>query len=167
MASNVYHFEEHWTIPDATPAEVWRVIADANILPEWWRGVYLESEPLGHYTKPEVGARFRVKARGFLPYKLRFILECTNLEPDRMVEVKATGDFIGVWRAVVAPYDNGARVDTNWQVSVEKPLIRWLSPLLKPVFVWNHRWTTPRGENGLRAYIAEHKHREALADQSC
>jgi len=26
--------------------------------------------------------------------------------------------------------------------------------LLWPAFAWNHRWTTPRGEAGLRRYLA-------------
>ena len=155
MPSNVYHFEEHWTIPGAAPDQVWRVIADATALPQWWRGVYLEAEPLGNYSEPQVGARFRVKARGFLPYKLRFILECTELETNRVVAVKALGDFEGLWRAVVLPHGNGSRVDTDWQVTVQKPLIRFFSPILKPLFAWNHRWTTPRGEAGLRSYIAQ------------
>jgi len=43
----------------------------------------------------------------------------------------------------------------TWQVLVERPILRFLSPLLRPTFAWNHRWTTPRGEAGLRRYLAE------------
>ena len=157
MPSNIYHFAEHWTIPDHSPEAVWRVIVDATLLPKWWRGVYLESIPIQPYSQPAVGARFRVKARGFLPYKLNFILECTELEQNRVVAVRSLGDFQGQWRAVVSPHEGGAHVDTTWQVTVLKPIVRWLSPLLRPLFAWNHRWTTPRGEAGLRAYLAEHR----------
>ena len=74
---------------------------------------------------------------------------------NRVVAVKSLGDFEGQWRAVVAPHEGGARVATTWQVTVLKPIVRWLSPVLRPLFAWNHRWTTPRGEAGLRAYLAE------------
>jgi len=154
MSSNQYYFAEHWTIPGATPHEVWSVMIDATTLPLWWRGVYLSSQPLGEYTGPKIGARFKVHARGFLPYSLRFVIECTDMHDDRSVEARVTGDFDGIWKAEVTPTDDGARVDTDWRVTVQKPFIRWFSPLLKPVFAWNHRWTTPRGESGLRAFIA-------------
>ncbi len=70
-------------------------------------------------------------------------------------EVRTVGDFVGVWRATISPEPGGTRVDIDWRVVVEKPLIRTLSPLLKPLFAWNHNWTTPRGEAGLRSYLRE------------
>ena len=156
MPANTYRFVEHWWIPGASPEEVYRIISQARLLPEWWKGVYLESEPLDGAAEPHVGARARVKARGFLPYKLNFILETTALQPGRLVEVRTIGDFVGVWRATLSSQPGGTRVDIDWRVVVEKPLIRSLSPVLKPLFAWNHNWTTPRGEAGLRAYLREH-----------
>lgn len=155
MPANTYRFVEQWWIPEASPDEVYRVISDSRLLPEWWKGVYLEAQPLGEWTEPRVGARARVKARGFLPYKLDFVLESTALEPGRLVEVKTIGDFVGVWRATLSLEPGGTRVDIDWRVTVEKPLVRFLSPVLKPLFAWNHYWTTPRGEAGLRAYLRE------------
>ena len=157
MPANTYSFVESWILPEASPDEVWQVIADARLLPEWWKGVYLESEPLGGWTAPRVGNRSRVKARGFLPYKLSFILEATALDPGKLVEVKTSGDFTGIWRAALSSERMGTRVDIDWRVTVEKPLIRFLSPLLKPLFAWNHNWTTPRGEAGLRSFLAARK----------
>ena len=134
MPANTYRFVEHWWIPGASPDEVYRVIADPRLLPQWWKGVYLESQPLGGWTEPRVGSRTRVKARGFLPYKLNFILESTALEPGKLVEVKTIGDFIGVWRAVLSPEPGGTHVDIDWRVTVEKPIVRFLSPVLRPLF---------------------------------
>ena len=164
MPTNAYHFIEHWSIPDIPPEEVWPIIADAQLLPHWWTGVYLESQRLGP-AKTGIGARYRVKARGFLPYKLDFMIETRALERNRLVEVKTYGDFSGVWRATFSAEAGGTRVDLDWQVTVEKPLIRWLSPLLKPLFAWNHTWTTPRGEAGLRAYLARQRYLKTLAAQ--
>jgi hypothetical protein len=145
MPANSYRFVEYWWIPGASPEEVYGTISQARLLPEWWKGVYLEAEPLDGTSEPYVGARARVKARGFLPYELNFILETTALQPGRLVEVRTVGDFVGFWRATLSPEPGGTRVDIDWRVVVEKPLIRSLSPLLKPLFAWNHNWTTPRG----------------------
>ncbi len=154
MPANAYRFVEHWTIPGFSPQDVYEVISDARLLPAWWKDVYQEAEPIdGQWTVPHVGARIRAKARGFLPYKLSFILESTVLEPGRVVEVRIQGDLEGIWRATLSLQGNGTRVDIEETVIARKPLIRFLSPLLKPVFAWNHYWTTPRGEAGLRAYL--------------
>lgn len=51
----------------------------------------------------------------------------------------------------------GTRADLTWEVTVERPILRLLAPLLRPAFAWNHRWTTPRGEAGLRAFLAERR----------
>jgi polyketide cyclase/dehydrase/lipid transport protein len=158
MAFNAYRFIEQWTIPNFPPRDVYEVISDARLLPEWWRGVYLAVEPFdGAWERPRVGGRVRAIARGFLPYRLHFVLESTVLEPGKTVEVRIRGDLDGTWRAALSPGGRGTRVDIEEQVIAEKPLLRVLSPLLKPLFAWNHYWTSPRGEAGLRAYLADRR----------
>lgn len=103
MASNVFRFDESWSLPGAAPREVWDVLARGELLPQWWRGVYLEAEKLDPGEEPRVGARVRAKARGFLPYRLNFIIEAVLLVPDRLVGVRTSGDFDGRWRAELSP----------------------------------------------------------------
>lgn len=153
MPANQYTFEEQWFIPGYSPAQVYEVLANATLLPQWWSGVYLAVELLGDYPAPMVGAMVRARARGFLPYTLDFTLKATRLERDRVVEVRARGDFDGIWRATLIREAGGTRVELDWRVYVNKPLIRLLSPLLRPLFAWNHCWTTPRGERGMLAYL--------------
>jgi hypothetical protein len=95
--------------------------------------------------------------RGFLPYRLNFIIEAVELIPDRLLVVKTTGNFDGRWRAELSPLANGTRADLTWEVTVERPILRLLAPLLRPAFAWNHRWTTPRGEAGLKAFLAQRR----------
>lgn len=154
MPTNSYQFLEEWFIP-ARVEDVWEVIADGRLLPDWWRGVYLEAEPVGPYDVPHVGARVRAKARGFLPYRLRFLVETTELERPAVVAVKTRGDLTGTWRARLVEEAGGTRVHLEERVTADKPIIRLLSPVLKPLFAWNHRWTTPRGEAGLKTYLGE------------
>ncbi|MDX8459808.1 SRPBCC family protein [Mesorhizobium humile] len=160
MASNVFRFDESWDIPEGTPQEVWDVLSDAELLPLWWGDAYKEVEPLDKKGKGVVGARARARARGALPYELNFIIEAAELEPGRLVVVKTFGDFDGLWRAELSPSGQGTHVDLVWQVTVERPILKLLAPLLRPAFAWNHRWTTPRGEAGLRRYLAARKNGE-------
>ena len=76
-----------------------------------------------------------------------------SLSPGRVIEVDARGDFEGVWQATFHPAPAGTRVELVWVVTVHKPLLRCLGWLLRPLFAWNHRWTTPIGEAGLIAYL--------------
>ena len=166
MAANDYSFNEQWFIEGFAPAHVYEVLANATLLPQWWSGVYLEVEPLAEYTEPVVGAKARAKARGFLPYTLDFTLEALRLEPGELVEVRASGDFEGIWRATLIREARGTRVLLDWRVSVQKPIIRYLSWLLEPLFSWNHCWTTPRGERGMMDYLAAQYRRYPVAAPS-
>jgi hypothetical protein len=157
LPSNVFRFDEGWHIPDASIADVYAVLANGELLPLWWKGVYLDVKRLGPPGPPKVGDRLKARARGFLPYQLNFILEATALEPDKRVEVKTIGDFEGLWSAELSQRTDGVHVVITWQVTVLRPILKALSPILRPAFAWNHRWTTPRGEKGLREYLALQK----------
>ena len=155
MPAHVFRFEEEWNFPDASVAEVYEVLAHGELLPQWWKGVYLKARKLSPSRQPQVGDRLAVQARGFLPYKLDFIIEAAELSPNSRVVVKTFGDFEGRWSATLTKRPEGAHVDLVWEVTVEKPALKRLAPLLRPLFAWNHRWTTPRGERGLRAFLAQ------------
>ena len=157
MASNVFRFDEAWTLPDARIEDVYAVLSHGELLPQWWRGVYLEAVPLQAGDAPRVGDRLRARARGALPYELNFILEAVELTPPGTVAVRTIGDFEGLWRATLSQVGPDVHVALLWQVTVLRPILKALAPLLRPAFAWNHRWTTPRGEAGLRAFLAERK----------
>jgi hypothetical protein len=49
----------------------------------------------------------------------------------------------------------------DWRLRAEKPLLRNLSFLLKPLFEANHRWAMARGEESLKLELAR---RRAISD---
>ena len=157
MPSNVFRFEESWELPGAKVRQVYDVLSRGELLPLWWKGVYLEAEKLTPGGEPKVGDRVRARARGFLPYVLNFIVEVIELVPEYRVVVKTIGDFDGLWSAVLTQTKTGVRADLVWEVTVLLPILRLLAPLLRPALAWNHRWTTPRGEKGLREYLDAHQ----------
>jgi len=59
--------------------------------------------------------------------------------------IKATGDLVGtgIWR--LTPRDGGVDVEYLWHVLLEKPLLRLLSPVRRPLLAWNHKWSMDRG----------------------
>jgi hypothetical protein len=115
------------------------VLSRGELLPQWWKRVYLEAEKLTPGDEPKAGDRVRARARGFLPYELNFIVEAVELEPERRVVVKTIGDFDGLWSVTLTQTETGVGVDLVWEVTVLRPMLRFLAPLLRPVFAWNHR----------------------------
>ncbi len=134
MASNVFRFDEHWDFPGAACADVYAVLADGELLPLCWKGVYLDVQRLGPPGPPRVGDRLQARARGYLPYELNFVLEATALEPNRFVQVKTFGDFEGLWSAELSQKPGGVHVAIVWQVTVLRPVLKLLSPILRPAF---------------------------------
>jgi hypothetical protein len=159
MPAHVFRFEERWDIPNASAEEVYDVLAHGELLPLWWKGVYLEATKLTPTDVPEVGAKLRARVRGFLPFVLTFIIEATELEPPRRVAVKTSGDLDGAWSATLTQRDCGVHVDLVFDVMIDRPGMRIVAPLLRPLFALNHYWTTPRGEKGLREFLAVRKGR--------
>jgi hypothetical protein len=40
----------------------------------------------------------------------------------------------------------------DWRVYADRPLLRALTPVLRPAFRWNHAWAIARAMEGLEPY---------------
>jgi hypothetical protein len=158
--SNQYAFLTRWRVA-GTCGEVADVLADPLELPRWWPSVYLGVEELRPPDESGLGGRVRLHTKGWLPYTLtwEFVL-VENRYPYGFVLV-ASGDFDG--RGVWTMAQDGDFVDItyDWRLSAEKPLLRRLSFLMKPLFEANHRWAMAQGE---RSLILELARRRATSD---
>ena len=145
MASHEYAFVSRWHIP-ATPVEAAAILSDAAALPRWWSAVYLAVEPESSAGNPAGGA-WRVHSRGWLPYTLRWSFERTHEDLPRAFGLRAWGDLNGTgeWEFHAAP-GGGTEASFVWRVRADKPLLRYLSWLFKPIFSANHRWAMAQGE---------------------
>jgi len=63
--------------------------------------------------------------------------------------------FLQDWPVVDVVYD--------WRIRAEKPILRTLSFLLKPLFSANHRWAMARGEESLALELARRRAISAAA----
>jgi quercetin dioxygenase-like cupin family protein/uncharacterized protein YndB with AHSA1/START domain len=140
-----YRFVDEWDV--AAPAEaVFDLLADARTYPSWWRPVYLEAESDG---PPERGRESRQHFKGRLPYHLRTRSTITVFEPPRLIGADVVGDLRGRGLWTLTPAPGGTHVRFDWQVLADKPLLRVLTPALRPLFRWNHDWAIARAREGL------------------
>ncbi|MFN0084495.1 MAG: SRPBCC family protein [Blastocatellia bacterium] len=148
MPANQYSFLTEWRI--GAPRElVYEILKEGKDYPRWWPEVYLGAEYSPSNREDHLGDRVSFFTRGWLPYRLRWTAEVVRLQRPQMIEIKATGDFDGqgVWR--IETEGEATRVTFDWRLRAEKPLLRWLSPLFKPLFKWNHAWAMARGYESL------------------
>jgi uncharacterized protein YndB with AHSA1/START domain len=141
-----------WTIPAPIEA-VWAVLHDVQHWPTWWPYVrqVTEIEP---GDADGVGAR-----RGFvwssrLPYRIAFEMRTTQMRRPVLIEGQASGDLNGTGRWDLEPIAGGTQVRYEWRVSADKPWMRWLAPVLRPLYVWNHNAVMRGGEQGLLRHLA-------------
>lgn len=153
MASNAYQFTTHWRMPGARE-EIFEVLSDAADLTRWWPSVYLDVQVLETGDEQGIGRVVSLYTKGWLPYTLRWQFRVTEAAYPSGFALEAWGDFVGrgVWRFE----QDGDRVDItyDWSIQADKPLLRRLSWLFKPVFSANHRWAMAKGEESLRLELA-------------
>jgi hypothetical protein len=159
--SNQYQFVSQWQV-EATCGEVADVLGDPLSLARWWPSVYLRVEELqpalsvaeGPPDAGGLGRRVRLHTKGWLPYTLQWEFEVVESRYPLGFTIVATGDFEG--RGVWTFEQDGPVVSVtyDWRLRAEKPLLRNLSFLLKPLFEANHRWAMARGEESLTLELA-------------
>jgi uncharacterized protein YndB with AHSA1/START domain len=148
MASE-YVFIDEWDV-DAPQEAVFAALADASTYPDWWKPVYIDVEA---DSPPDVGCTSKQHFKGRLPYTLRTTSEIVRYEPPREFEVSVIGDLTGrgVWTLSEAD-DGRVHIHFDWRVIADRPLLRYLTPVLRPVFRWNHNWSVKRAIQGLEPY---------------
>jgi hypothetical protein len=153
MASNDYHFITHWHVR-ASREEISEILSDAEDLPRWWPSVYLDVRVLEPGDENGVGRYVDLYTRGWLPYTLRWRFRVTKSNPPKGFEIKAEGDFVGRGIWTFAPDDEYTHVIYDWKIRADKPLLRYFSFVMKPIFSANHRWAMAQGEKSLNLELA-------------
>lgn len=145
--SSDYRFLTRWDIP-APVDRVWQELMTPELWPTWWRGVE-RVELLRSGTGPGLGAIRRYTWKSRLPYRLTFDMETTRIEDHRLIEGHATGELAGRGRWSLQAHGETTQVEYLWEVSATKWWMRFLSPVAKPVFAWNHDVVMDWGREGL------------------
>ena len=154
--SNEYQFVTRWRV-EGTREEVADVLRDAASLGRWWPSVYLDVRVLEPGDAEGVGKLVALHTKGWLPYTLRWQFRVTESNYPRGYALEASGDFEG--RGVWMFEQDGAHVNItyDWRVRADKPVLRTLSFILKPLFSANHHWAMRRGEQSLKLELARRR----------
>jgi hypothetical protein len=148
LASNDYHFVSRWRVR-ATAEQVADLLERPTEFVRWWSAVYLEVEQVAPGGPHGVGSELSLLTRGLLPYRLRWHLRITESRHPHGFSLDAWGDLVGRGIWTFTPDGDWVVITYDWRLRAEKPLIRRLSVLLKPIFAANHRWAMKQGEEGL------------------
>lgn len=153
MASNDYHFVTHWSVR-GTLREVGDILGDAQALPRWWPSVYLAVRELAPGDPATgLGREIDLYTKGWLPYALRWWFRVVKANSPHGFTIEAHGDFEGRGEWTLEQHGNWVEITYDWRIAADKPLLRRLSWLMKPIFAANHRWAMAQGERSLKLEI--------------
>lgn len=149
--TNYYHFITKWQMP-ASQELVYRTLEKVEDLTDWWPSVYLDIKVLEKGQPGGVGKVVELYTKGWLPYTLRWKFKVTQTEFPKGFALKAFGDFVGegVWTFEQKSGNGICDVTYDWKIAAEKPLLRALSGVMKPIFSANHHWAMRKGAESLR-----------------
>ena len=147
MTTRQFKLVSEWHVR-APVEKVWHEIARPDDWPQWWRAVK-RVEILREGDARGVGTERRMTWGTALPYSLAFDMRATRVEPMSVIEGVASGELTGLGRWTLKPEAGGALVRYDWEVELAKPWMRWLAPVLRPAFTWNHHVVMAWGYAGL------------------
>jgi hypothetical protein len=146
MAS--YHFITHWKVK-ATCAEVSDIIGDATALSAWWPSVYLDVKELQPGGENNVGRKIDLYTKGWLPYTLRWQFTVTENRKPYGFTIVASGDFEGRGIWIFEEDKEYCNITFDWMLYAEKPLLKYFSFMMRPIFEANHKWAMNKGVESL------------------
>jgi uncharacterized protein YndB with AHSA1/START domain len=146
--SREYLFVDEWDVA-APPEAVFDTLADARTYPVWWRPVYLDVEVDG---PPALGRESSQHFKGRLPYHLHTRSKIVRYDRPSLLAADVDGDLRGHGIWTLTPIPSGTHVRFDWRVHADRRLLRVLTPVLRPLFRWNHNWAIARAMEGLEPY---------------
>jgi hypothetical protein len=152
LTNNDYHFITHWRV-ESTVDEVSKILDNPLALMRWWPSVYLDVKVVEPGEESGLGRVVSLYTKGWLPYTLRWDFRVTEVRKDGFTLV-AWGDFDG--RGIWTFMQDGPWVNIiyDWKIKAEKPLLRYFSFIMKPIFSANHHWAMAKGEESLKLELA-------------
>ncbi|CAN5142733.1 hypothetical protein BH09PAT1_BH09PAT1_0180 [soil metagenome] len=147
-----YHFKTVWHF-ESPIDEVWDIIFASGEWPLWWKSV--KKANIIKIRKEGYGSKIRYQFVGILPYRLNFEMSVTDMKRNTYIEGHVTGDLEGKGRWEFEREGRGSKVTYYWDVELHKKMLQHISPLVNPIFVWNHDYVMENGKKGLEKLLAK------------
>ena len=160
---NSYHFITEWRV-EGTCGEVADILGDPVGLSRWWPAVYLEVVEIEPPGPSGTGRRVRVWTKGWLPYTLRWRFTVSESRGVRGFSLVADGDFVGTGVWTLVHQGDVVDVQYDWRIRADKPLLRYGTLVMRPIFSANHRWAMARGEESLKLEL-QRRHAKTEAER--
>jgi hypothetical protein len=148
MATNGYHFITNWRVK-ASCELVDSIIGNAQGLAQWWPSVYLDVHEATQGDVNNIGKRVYLYTKGWLPYTLEWHFVVSENKKPYGFTIKAYGDFDGRGIWTFKQEGEYCNITFDWKLAANKPILKKLSWLLKPIFSLNHLWAMKQGEKSL------------------
>jgi Polyketide cyclase / dehydrase and lipid transport len=149
------HFDlvSHWRI-HAGVDEVWAALVDTASWPQWWP--YVQAVHTLRTGGPEgVGAVRRIEWSTRLPYRIVIEVEAVGSVRHQWLRARSRGQLEGEGLWLLRAEPGLTDVTYVWRVTLKRRWMRWLAPLLAPVFRWNHNGVMRAGQAGLQRHLQQ------------
>lgn len=161
MPSHHFDLVSHWRI--AAPVErVWAALADPGSWPQWWPCVR-SVQTIGEGNAEGLGSVRRFVWATRLPYDI--VIEVEAVESRRLERLRgrSVGQLRGEGIWLLRSEGPCTAVTYVWRVELVTRWMRWLAPVLAPVFRWNHDGVMRAGGIGLASHL-EHAQATGYAE---
>lgn len=151
MGARHFDLVSHWRI-DAPVERVWTALSRPEDWPAWWP--YVRSvQTLRAGDADGRGSVRRIEWATRLPYALSIEVEAVEVRRLERLRARSRGQLSGEGLWLLRGEHGVTDVTYVWRVQVEKPWMRWLAPLLAPLFRWNHDAVMRAGGIGLARHL--------------
>ena len=142
------HILTRWEL-EASPQEVFDLIADAPSYSRWWPSVFLESRVLEPGDERRAGRLVEVRTATFLLASVRWRYRVTAAHAPGRLAVETSGDLEGLGLWTFEARGRNTVVRFNWRGRVTRTPFRQLPTFLRPLTRACHRWAMERGFTSL------------------
>jgi hypothetical protein len=151
-----YHFITQWKV-EASCEEVCAILDNAEDLCRWWPSVYLDVAIRDNGDQKGIGKKVDLYTKGWLPYTLKWQFVVTENHEPYGYTIIASGDLNGWGKWTFEQQGKFCLITYDWNIIVDKGILKTLSFLLKPLFSWNHHWAMRKGEISLKIELLKRK----------
>jgi hypothetical protein len=147
------HFDlvSHWRLK-APVDRVWAALTQPESWPSWWPYVR-QVHTLQPGDAQGLGSIRRIEWSTRLPYSVVIEVEAIEVLRHDRLRARSRGELAGEGLWLLRTDGPFTDITYVWRVELKRPWMRWLAPLLGPLFRWNHNGVMRAGALGLARHL--------------